>query len=121
MNDLRIRRRTTESAVIVAVTGELDSGTAPEAQERIATAMTVDHALVLDLSGVPYMSSAGLRMMLLVYRQAQTLGIPVALVGVQDGLLAIMEATGFLEFFTLADSVTDALRDLGSISGAVSS
>lgn len=120
MTDLRIRRRTTESAVVVAVTGELDSSTAPEAQERIATAMTADHELVLDLSGVPYMSSAGLRMMLLVYRQAQTLNVPVALVGVQDGLLAIMEATGFLEFFTLADSVPDALRALDSTSEAAS-
>jgi anti-sigma B factor antagonist len=68
--------------------------------------------VLVDLSAVPYMSSAGLRTMLLLYRNAQAVGTTVCLVGVSTELQEMMEATGFLGYFPVHDTVEDGLREL---------
>jgi anti-sigma B factor antagonist len=60
------------------------------------------------------MSSAGLRTLLLLYRNAEAVNTTVGLAGVSPDLRQMMEATGFLGFFAVSDTVSDGLRDLGS-------
>ena len=51
------------------------------------------------------MSSAGLRMMLLIYRQVIGGGGRVVLVGLSEDIKDTMSVTGFLDFFTMHDHV----------------
>lgn len=108
MSGLEVQEVTEQGTTLVTLAGDIDSRTAPEAQRRVSQAMHPGVRLALDLTEVHYMSSAGLRTMLLVYRQAQSLDGSVALVGVSPDLRSLMAATGFLEFFTLCDSVDEA-------------
>jgi anti-sigma B factor antagonist len=87
--------------------GDLDGGSAGLAQSAVSGAVQSSNNVVVDLSGVHYMSSAGLRVMLLLYREAQCCGARVAVVGLSDELKLLMRATGFLGFFHVAES-TDA-------------
>lgn len=101
-------------ATVVALDGELDSGSAPAVQERLAALVPSDGRVLVDMSAVPYMSSAGLRTMLLLYRNAQAVGTSICLIGLSPELRQMMDATGFLGYFPLHDTVEDGLRDLGN-------
>lgn len=97
---------------VVTLQGEIDGKTAPEAQQQITPLMADSQALLLDMRGVDYMSSAGLRMMLLLYRQMASKDGKVALVGLSEEVEETMSATGFLEFFVTAADVDAGLAAL---------
>jgi anti-sigma B factor antagonist len=79
--------------------GAVDGKTAPEAQAAIMPILGEFAVVVLDLSRVTYMSSAGLRVLLLVHRQLVAKKGKTILVGLSEGLTDTMRVTGFLQFF----------------------
>ena len=85
-----------------------------EAQAKILPLAQSNSALLIDLSQVGYMSSAGLRMMLLIYRQIGAAGGSVALTGLTEEIEEVMELTGFLTYFTTYESVDSAIEAMGS-------
>ena len=97
-------------AAIIVIVGEIDGKTAPQAQAELQPVVQQYHPVVLDMSSVTYLSSAGLRMLLLVYRQAAAKEGKVVLVGLSEEIMDTMSMTGFLNFFQLADSVEAALE-----------
>ncbi|WP_291993010.1 STAS domain-containing protein [Candidatus Accumulibacter sp. ACC003] len=101
-----------DGTTVVAVAGEIDGSSAPSLHDKILPLLQADCAVVLDLAGVSYMSSAGLRMLLLLYRKATANHGRVALAGLAESIRDTMEITGFLKFFTVASSVEEALATL---------
>jgi anti-sigma B factor antagonist len=97
---------------VVSLDGQLHSGTAAQVQGDMEALLPQRGLVLLDLSRMSYMSSAGLRVLLLMYRQAQRGGTRLTLTGVQPDVRAVMAATGFLEFFTVADTVERGLAML---------
>jgi anti-sigma B factor antagonist len=96
---------TTGAITVVTVAGEIDGKTAPAAQEQIVPLCKSGGKVLLDMSQVTYMSSAGLRLMLLLYRQASAAQATLALAGLSEDLRDTMSATGFLAYFTIYDTV----------------
>jgi anti-sigma B factor antagonist len=109
---MEITTTTQGGATIVAIDGEIDANSAPEAMERVLPLAQPGCRLVLDMRKVPYMSSAGLRMLLATYRQITGKDGKVVLVGVVEEIRDTMSATGFINFFTLKDTVEEALAAL---------
>lgn len=101
---MNIVMRTEADTAIAAVSGEIDGKTAPQVQAQLLGVMERANRLILDMSEVTFLSSAGLRMLLLLYRQVATRKGKVALVGVPEEIRDTMTMTGFINFFTLADS-----------------
>lgn len=101
-----------DDTTIAEISGDIDGSTAPMAQQQVLGAIKGGSNVVLDLSNVPYMSSAGLRMLLSTYRQVTNSGGKIVFVGVVDEIKDTMEVTGFLKFFTLADTLDDAMVTL---------
>jgi anti-sigma B factor antagonist len=101
-----------DGVTVVELTGELDSNTGPSVREDLIQLVADGSRVLLDLTRVSFMSSAGLRVMLLVYRQAELSGARVALVQIPPDVRSIMEATGFLRFFVVADSLDEGLEVL---------
>lgn len=98
-------------ATVVEASGDVDGSTAPELQEQVLAVAQPGCRLLLDLSQVSYMSSAGLRVMLLLHRQVSGKG-KVVLVGLNEEIKSTMSATGFLKFFTTADSLDEGKASL---------
>lgn len=96
---------TTGAITVVTVAGEIDGKTAPAAQQQIVPLCQSGEKVLLDMSQVSYMSSAGLRLMLLLYRQANAAQATLALAGLSEDLRDTMSATGFLTYFTIYDTV----------------
>jgi anti-sigma B factor antagonist len=97
---------------IVELAGELDANTSPAAQQQILPLATDGGKIILDMGGVTFMSSAGLRLLLSTYRQVMTQKGVVALANLSEDLKDTMSMTGFLSFFSVHDTVDDALTAL---------
>ena len=96
---MEILVRKSQDVTIVELTGDMDGNSAPEAQTQMLQLAEADTKIVLDMTKVPYMSSAGLRMLLVVYRTVKSRGGTIVLVGLSEELRDTMALTGFLDFF----------------------
>jgi anti-sigma B factor antagonist len=101
-------------ATVVEVSGDVDGSTAPALQESVLSVAQPGCRLLLDLSRVGFMSSAGLRVMLLLYRQIAGGKGHAVLVGLSDEIKDTMAATGFLKFFATADTLDAGLQALNA-------
>jgi anti-sigma B factor antagonist len=106
--------KATRGVTVVELAGELTWESAPGAQQDILEAALAGGRMILDLSRVSYMSSAGLRLLLVVYRTVAGLGGRVLLVGLSQDLADTMAHTGFFDFFTHHDTLEAGLARLAS-------
>ena len=101
---MNVQMRQEDGIDIIELEGSLDGKTAPEVRERLRPVLAAANRLIMDLSKVGYLSSAGLRLLLLTYREVTAHQGKVVLLGVSKDIQTVMSHTGFLSFFTLADS-----------------
>jgi anti-sigma B factor antagonist len=94
----------------VRLEGSLDGKTAPEAREQLQGLLAANSKLILDLSKVDYLSSAGLRLLLVLYRELAARKGKLVLLGVSEDIRTVMSHTGFLSFFTVVASAAEAVR-----------
>jgi anti-sigma B factor antagonist len=97
---------------LVTLTGSIDGKTAPEVQEQLRPVFDGSGNVVMDMVGVEYLSSAGLRLLLLVYRDFTARRRRLVLAGMKPEIRTVMQHTGFLGFFVVADSVEHAQQVL---------
>jgi len=109
---LDISVTTLQIAKVVALAGEIDGSTAPQAQEQVLALVEPGARILLDMSKVTYMSSAGLRMLLVAYRTITGKSGRVILVGLSDDLKDTMSVTGFLDFFACSDTLDAGVANL---------
>lgn len=98
---------------VLEVSGAIDGSSAPTLRDAIVQACAEDDLLILDMQNVHFMSSAGLRVMLLLHRQLQQADGRVVLVGLLDPIYDAMEATGFLKYFETAPDIETGAQMLG--------
>ena len=112
---LEIKTQTLENdVVLMAVSGAIDGSTSSDLREAIVKATASGCKMLLDMQHVSFMSSAGLRVMLLLHRQLQQSDSRVVLVGMREPIYDAMEATGFLKYFQTAADVDSGLEILYS-------
>jgi len=98
------------AAVDVArVTGSIDGKTAPGVGTALQPLLDGTRNIVIDLSDVDYVSSAGLRLLLVAYRKVQATSRRIVLAGVSVNIMQVMSHTGFLPFFVLVPDAAAAL------------
>jgi len=95
---------------IVSVSGRIDGTTSKDLEtilnELIAQNMS---KIVLDLEGVVYISSVGLRVLLSALKKVRPNKGDVKLVSLQPFVREVFEITGFTKLFTIYPSQGDAL------------
>ena len=107
---IEINVETLQQVNVVKLVGEIDASSAAVVQQKVLPLSVPGCKMILDLSSVAYMSSAGLRMLLSVYRQISGNQGKIVLVGLSDELTDTMSMTGFLGFFTVRDTVQTGLQ-----------
>jgi anti-sigma B factor antagonist len=99
--------------VVVAIAGELDLATAPALKFKLLDALGAGYTrLVLDLSGVSFMDSTAIGVLVGVKRHF-TGGEQLVLASLQPDVLKIFEVTGLDGSFQIASSVEAALSNAG--------
>jgi anti-sigma B factor antagonist len=104
----------TAEITVVKLEGDIDASSALGVQEKVLTLVEQGSKILLDLTLVPYMSSAGLRMLLSLYRHVSAKEGKLVLVGVAEEIKDTMEVTGFLSFFTTCDTLDSGIVALNS-------
>lgn len=84
----------------VSVSGRVDTATSPQLTAELENLSGVE-TLELDLSGVPYMSSAGLRCLLVTQKAMMKSGGEMVISGVVPAVREVFDITGFSDIFTL--------------------
>src|SRR6476661_6412976 len=102
-----------DNVTTIELEGSIDGKTAPQFREEIRPALDSANRAILDLTKVGYLSSAGLRLLLLVYREFTAKQGKLVLAGVSSDIQAVMSHTGFIAFFTLAADKDKALEAIG--------
>ena len=92
-------KKNAETAVI-AVTGRLDTTTAPALEKAINADIGEARHLTLDLKGVQYISSAGLRVLLSAQKKMQKIG-SMKVTNVCDAVMEVFEMTGFADILVI--------------------
>ncbi len=86
------------------VVGRIDTATCGEFQQQALAALeNAGDRLVLELEGLDYISSAGLRSLLVLATCAQRKQTEVVLCNVQHLVREVLEMSGFDSFFTIQD------------------
>ncbi|BAY34164.1 anti-sigma-factor antagonist [Tolypothrix tenuis PCC 7101] len=109
---MEINIKTIEDVKVAELTGDVDASTAPSVTKEVLPLAEPESKILLDMTGVPYMSSAGLRMLLSLYRQVTAKEGKLVLVGLTEDIRDTMSVTGFLDFFTTSETIDEALAIL---------
>ena len=93
--------KTTENGVLtVYLEGKLDTGTAPQAEKELEGDVAAASRLVLDMTELKYLSSAGLRLILRFHKTMKEKdGMVVR--NVNEGIMDVFEMTGFTDILQI--------------------
>ena len=86
--------------LVVALQGRLDTNTSPALEEIINNIESDIKDLVIDIKGLEYISSAGLRVLLAAQKKMNKVGT-MKVVNVCDAIMEIFEITGFIDILTI--------------------
>jgi anti-anti-sigma factor len=98
------------AATVVAVSGTVDAVTAPRLAEALQAEVDAGRAkVVVDLAGVAYISSAGLRAVLAALKAARAAGGDVRLAGAVPAVAQVFDLAGFGSILQSFDDVDGAV------------
>lgn len=97
--------------LILQPTGRLDSVSSQDLQNELSRRIgDGDTAIVLDLKNLEYISSAGLRVLLLVGKELQTQSGQLILCALNENVREVFEVSGFISLFPVFDSIDQAIE-----------
>ena len=84
----------------VEIVGRLDTTTAPSLEKTLKEDMGETKNLILDLKGLEYISSAGLRVLLSAQKKMNQIG-SMKVINVCDSVMEVFEITGFADILKI--------------------
>lgn len=115
-NEMDIHIDKQGQTAIVELAGQLNAVTTAEVQEQVLSLAERGHNVLLDMGNVTYLSSAGLRLLLLLYRRITENEGRLVLSGLTEEITDIMAMTGFLDLFTIYETRALALQAIRKVS-----
>ena len=97
---LNIEKKTSGSELTVALTGRLDTTTAPELESALKASLDGVTALVIDMEALEYISSAGLRVLLSAQKIMNKQG-EMKVTHISESIMEIFEVTGFSDILNI--------------------
>ncbi|MGB0694204.1 MAG: STAS domain-containing protein [Rhodospirillaceae bacterium] len=101
---------TVDAIQVVMIEGRLDGSNAPDVEDQLKGLITPEtNRVVIDMSTLTYISSAGLRLVLMMAKQIKPLGGKFVLCGLQPNVTEVFEISGFLSILTVVEDRDAAL------------
>jgi anti-sigma B factor antagonist len=99
--------------VVLAIEGNLDTSGVEHIREHFTEAISeYNGPVIAELSGVPYLSSAGLAMLVSKGKTQRGRGGDLVVVANTPRVVAVFELTGFWELFSVHDTLEAALEEV---------
>lgn len=91
----------TGGQITLSIEGRVDTNTSPQLQGEILKSFQSAKSLILDFEKVPYISSAGLRALLIGQKTASSKGASMELINVTGVVMSVLESVGFSKILTI--------------------
>lgn len=99
---MEIKKNADGSILTVYLNGRIDAVNALELDKEFSTILNGVEDLTLDLAGLEYISSAGLRMLLKLQKRMDTQGA-MRILNIRENVREVLDMTGFSNFLTIAE------------------
>ncbi|MDE0066882.1 MAG: STAS domain-containing protein [Acidimicrobiaceae bacterium] len=111
---MELSSENTGGAVIVKAVGRVDGANARDFHEGLEASIGAGgESMVLDFEGLSYISSAGLRVVLLVAKTLQQQSAKLAVCSLSDSIREVFEISGFDKIVPVYADAGDAMSGLG--------
>ncbi|SEK80528.1 anti-sigma B factor antagonist [Ruminococcus sp. YRD2003] len=97
---MNIEKISESGKLTLKLEGRIDTKSAPELDELVKTSLDGVTSLIIDLKEVAYISSAGLRVLLIAQKQMNKQG-GMKIINVSEDIMEIFEVTGFSDILTI--------------------
>jgi anti-anti-sigma factor len=115
---VELTERRAGKTVVLAPIGRIDMASADQFRDRllplISSAAAGGESVVLDFSGVDYISSAGLRVLMLAAKEAKSSGGKIAVAALQPLVNEIFQISRFDKVLPCHTGVNEAVAAVGS-------
>lgn len=108
---ITIKEETKGDILVLRMNGRLDAVSSPTAEHTVFDFINIGHyKLVFNFSGVDYLSSAGMRMLLSVTKKLKTLPGKLVICSVTSNVMDVLKMSGFDHVLELSLTEEDAIR-----------
>ena len=108
-----ITTRTQNDVTLVALAGNLDSNTSPQAQQALDGLLAGGgRKMVIDFTALDYISSAGLRVLLGTVKRLSGAGGALRLFGLNQTVREVFQISGFSTILAVYATEADALKGI---------
>ena len=97
---MTIDKKPENGSLTLALEGRLDTATAPQLQDVLLPAFDEAREIILDFAELAYVSSAGLRVLLIGQKTAKAKEASMKIRNVSDEIMEVFEMTGFSNILT---------------------
>ncbi len=109
---MEIRESQREGFVVLELAGRLETKTAHAFEQKVIEHLSAGaRQFVIDFKEVEFVSSAGLRVLLMLAKKIGAGEGALALSSVNDAVKQVLDVSGFASFFTLAPSPDAAIQE----------
>jgi len=109
---MNITERDVQGVSVMVLEGRIDSQGAIEVEQALQDAVAAGkHKMVLDMTSVGYISSAGLRILADVVTRNREAGGDLKLVALNRKVLRVFRIIGFDKFFSIYETLEAAIAD----------
>lgn len=98
---MTINKTQENGKLTLALAGRLDTTTAPQLQDALVPMFDEVKEVILDFTELAYVSSAGLRVLLIGQKTAKAKGSPMTVTGVSEEIMEVLDMTGFADILTI--------------------
>jgi anti-anti-sigma factor len=103
-----------ENAIVVSLIGRMDATTTPEYEKKLNELIAAGQkSFVIDFNNLEYISSAGLRGILVTVKAIKAAGGKIAFANIRNTVKDVFDISGFGMIFQINDSVESALTQIG--------
>lgn len=106
---MEVKEQRHGNVTVLGLIGRLDSLTCRAFEGQLLGTLGDSSAVVVDCAGMEYISSAGLRVLLMAAKQARSAGGQLALATLQDNPREVFEISGFAAIFSIYPTLEEAL------------
>ena len=98
---------------IFHLTGKLDTATSPIAQSQLKEACAaIPKKVVVDLQGIDYVASSGLRILLMFSKELSISGTRCIYCELNESVAKVFDVSGFSRILDVRKTLADAMQEL---------
>ena len=96
-------------AVVIRIDGRLDNSSTEELEQLVRDVLErKEQKILFDFSGLDYINSSGLRILIMAFQQLRPDGGKIGICGIRDYIQEVFEVSGYDRLFAMFPTVEES-------------